>query len=729
MDSALPKPTTTAQTRARALLGRALPLVSVAVFVIAVLYRLTLLGQALYWGDLFLYFYPLEAFVRESLRAGRIPLWNPYILCGQPLVGNPQAWVFYPSTALLSVLPVWLYFTVGTVLHVLLAGMGAYLYLRRRCGERLSALLGALTFAGSGFLIARLQFPPMVQSAAYLPWLLLLIDRMVDRPRVRDGALLALTVGLTLLAAHAQTAYLSFACGTAYALARLAQIRGHRTRAWTAFGGMAVALLLGVLSAAVQLLPALQLLPYTPREHLTWSEVNRFVFLPEHLLNFLYPTYYGHPARGDYWGAGNIWEPCVYVGLLPLLLAGYALFRASRRLAVRFFAMLGLVALWLAMGRYGGLYWLAYRLVPGIASFHDPARFTLLTTFALAALAAMGLRALRDRGVANRLRMAMVVVAAMDLWSFSAHFNPTLPPTALEHRPSALARMPKAGEGRVMPILEYEVWRRYVNYDDYGSMSDRYARELADTLIPNSAMRFGVEQGGGYEPVPVRAVMEVVEAVREGVYRQSPNLPLLLGLFNTHTILLPEGYRYPHPGLRPERARGTALFAVRDPFPRAWLVRQTRRVDGAARSLAAVSSPDFDPRGLAIVSGSPGLKHGSRGVREQGSRTTPMRLYSPASKDAFVADVDAGRAPGFLVWSATWYPGWQVEVDGVPARLERANHAFCGVVVPPGRHRVTFEYRPFIVRLGLYLSLVAAGLIACGLLHGFTVRTHRRRIP
>jgi len=716
--------------RAHSPRSRAVPFLIVAVFAAAVLYRLILLGEALYWGDLFLYFYPQAQVVHESLCTGIIPLWNPYVLCGQPLVGNPQSSVFYPTTALLTVLPVWLYFTVNLFLHVTLAGLGAYLYLRRRCGDRLSALLGAMTFCGSGFLIARLQFPPMAQSAIYLPWLLLLIDRLVDRPRVQDSALLALAVALALLAAHTQTAYLGFACGAAYAMARLYQIRRHAARAWRAFGGMTAGLLLGILGASVQLLPTLQLLPLSPREHLTWSEVNRFVFLPEHLINFIAPTFYGHPARGDYWGAGNMWEPCVYLGIAPLLLAGYAVFRAARRPAVRFFALLGLVSLWLAMGRYGGLYWLAYSVVPGLASFHDPARFTFLTTFALAALSALGLRALKDRGVSDAARGTLIVISALDLWWFSAHFNPTIPPSALASRPAALAAMPKAGEGRVLHVLEYEVWRRYVNYSDYGSESSHYTRELADTLIPNIGMRFGVEQGGGYEPVPVRAVVEVVNAVREAVYRQSPNLSGLLGLFNARVLVLPQGYRYPHPGLKAVTTRGATVLAVRVPLPRAWLVRRTLRVDGEERSLAAVCAPDFDPRRMAVVSGSRGLEYGSKGVWEYGSggAMEPYSITSSRHHSTFAAVVEAGDAPAFLVWSAAWYPGWRATVDDRPALVERANHAFIGVAVPPGKHRVAFAYQPFVFRLGLYLTLAAAAIITCGMSYGFTVRPYRRRI-
>jgi hypothetical protein len=714
----------TPHTRPRSLFHRIGPFLVIAGFVLAVLYRLVLLGEALYWGDIYLYFYPLEQHVGTSIRAGELPLWNPYVLCGQPLVGNPQSWVFYPSTLLLTFLPVWLYFTVNTLLHLVIAGVGTYLFTRRLTADRLGAILAGITYAASGFLIARLQFPTMVQSAAYLPWLLIMVDRIIDRPRIWHAALLALMVMLELLAAHTQLAYMSFGCATLYALARLYQIRRHKGRARRAFGEMVGALVVGILGASVQLLPALQLFGLSTRERLTFTQANRFLFLPEHLVNFIFPRYYGDPALGDYWGEGNLWEPCVYLGILPLVLAGYAVYRSARRPAVRFFALAGLIALWLAMGRFGGIFWLAYYAVPGLASFHDPARFTFITTFAFAVLAAIGLRALRERGVQDRYRAAIVALAALNLWAFSAHLDPTLDPASFAYRSRVLAYTPSRGEGRVFTALRDTVWKRYLNYSDYGPDSARYAHELTDTLAPNIGMRFGVEEGSGYEPVPIRAVTQVDGLVRQALDRQSPELPRLLALFNAHTLLLPQSTRFPHPELRHENARGVTALTVKEQTPRAWLVRKTVRIDGAERALAALTSPDFDPFRTAVVSGSNGL--GDHTGTTAPRADTVSFLRSDAHR--IVVDVNARPDAAFLVWSAAWYPGWRVAIDGSPALLEQANHAFCGVVVPAGRHRVEFRYDPVAVRLGLYLTLIAAAVILGSLTYGAVVRPHERRL-
>src|SRR5688500_7553940 len=129
------------------------PLAVIFCFVVAVLYPFTVFGRALYWGDLYLYFYPMQEFVRHTLLDGLIPLWNPYVLCGQPLIGNPQSWVFYPGTLLLLIMPVWLFFTVNAVVHLAVAGWGTYLFLKRICHDRMSAIVGAITYAGSGYLI------------------------------------------------------------------------------------------------------------------------------------------------------------------------------------------------------------------------------------------------------------------------------------------------------------------------------------------------------------------------------------------------------------------------------------------------------------------------------------------------------------------------------------------------------------------------------------------------
>ena len=68
--------------------------------------------------------------------------------------------------------------------------------------------------------------------------------------------------------------------------------------------------------------------------------------------------------------------------------------------------------------------------------------------------------------------------------------------------------------------------------------------------------------------------------------------------------------------------------------------------------------------------------------------------------------------------------GWKVSIDGNPAQLVEADHAFTGVYVPAGSHRVEFSYKG----KGLAIGLVVTG-IALVILVGLWifVRVRRRR--
>ena len=75
-----------------------------------------------------------------------------------------------------------------------------------------------------------------------------------------------------------------------------------------------------------------------------------------------------------------------------------------------------------------------------------------------------------------------------------------------------------------------------------------------------------------------------------------------------------------------------------------------------------------------------------------------------------VADVTSD-APGLLVLTDLWYPGWSAEADGSPAPLYRADGYLRAVALPAGAHRVVFRYRPLSFHAGAVVSLLAAGTL------------------
>ena len=309
---------------------------------IATLCALTLLfyrgialsNQILPGVDAFTYFYPYRAYAAQAIREGQIPLWNPYLFLGVPFVANAQSAVFYPLNLALAALPAPKLVAWSIVLHVALGAALAYLYARLVLrASPLPALLGASAFALGGFLSGQVEHINQLNVSAWFPLLLLLWEL---RRRARWPALLGLgvTIGLGLLAGHAQSTYISAAGLGVYALLPhlIEGVRALQGRVpWrpalrqlgTTLLHLALAGLLGAALAAVQLVPTLELSGRSIRGGgLSYREVVAFSLKPlPRLLRYTFlPPWGGNLAQ--VYGGSFFTEYLAYVGLIPLLLAG-----------------------------------------------------------------------------------------------------------------------------------------------------------------------------------------------------------------------------------------------------------------------------------------------------------------------------------------------------------------------------------------------------------------------
>ncbi len=374
---------------------------------LALFWRWLIQGQVLYLGAVFFQFWPWYTLVRRSLLAGEWPLWNPWLGSGAPLLANLQSAVFYPPTLLSLALPAEQTITLSVAGHLALAGLLMYGYARRLGLSGFAALLSGLTFMLSGYLTGRTQFPPMVSAAAWLPLLLWLGEKLARRPQPAAGVWLAVGLALPLLAGHAQLWFYSLCLLTAYLLLRRLQVAGWRGL-WPVIITLTAAVAAALLLAAVQILPTAEYLLRSPRgtgaeRHFALS----YSFWPWRLITLAAPDFFGHPARQNYWGYANYWEDHAYMGLLPLVLVGLALFRRFGRhpgdlprpvwQVIPIFGALIPVSILLAMGWNTPVYLWVFDHVPGFGYFQAPARLLIWYTVAVAVLTGAGAEMLTRR--------------------------------------------------------------------------------------------------------------------------------------------------------------------------------------------------------------------------------------------------------------------------------------------------------------------------------------------
>jgi hypothetical protein len=713
-------------------------------------------------------FHPDQLFARGRIRGGELPIWNPLTGAGQPLLAQQQTAPFYPGTLLTFVLPYWESLGFVAALKLLLAAWGTYLLGRTFALGRLAALLAGVAFGFGTYLTTWLEHP---HSNAYilLPWLLLLVHRVIVRGRTGDVLALGSAGGLALLAGHPQSALIVMlpAAGLAACLLvdRPASEAPGRARA---AGLLAAAALLSLLIGAVMLLPFAEALlqAYNSSRGGGVAE-GRIVY------SFFFPEFWG---RGDKFiidgGPLNFPERTAYFGALPLALAVSGLVAKRPSRVQLFFAIAGTASFLAVIDT--PLWADVVREIPGLASI-QLARLLVIVSFCGAILAGFGLQRLIEGDATARKRMltafAVFAVLAPAAWALQQG----VPYDAFD---DALAQLPQQGlDGDLPEVIQFSAVLRWLTLALFGvvllTLTVRFpqaAMSLAMVALLVSAVEL-VMLNRGWNPATDKSLVEppVPDSVRFvqnslGSGRMAadaegfgPNVPSRYGLRDARTHGLPVLERYSRlwlsrggtglqrTTLRPDTSvapRALDLFGVTRIFspgptddsplefdgqgglvlgnanalPRAYVAygwRSAESIDEAAAGVATLEPSALQARPVV---------ERIAGDRDRSDPATPARIVSDEPTEVSV-EFEAKQA-GLLVLHDNFYPGWKAYVDGEEADIHPANLTFRAVQVPQGRHRARFTYEPLSVRAGGLLSTLGVITVLGG---AVIVGVRRRR--
>ena len=701
----------------------------------------TILGRDV--ADMFLHWL---RFAVSSIWQGQPPLWNPYLSSGLPFVSNPQPALFYPATWLVLLVPATSALGLVAMLHVWLAGVGMYAWLRSEGASVEGALFGAAVFAFSGYFFARVRAGHLgvITTGAWLPLVLWAYRRAVARRSWGLAVAGGLPVGLSILAGHtASFVYVAlglFAYATFCAWGMWREERSVRA-VWFPLAWMGVMLLVGLALAAVQLLPMAELVAHSTRQAApSYDFAARFSWPPGYLLTLLVPNFFGEPTRTGYWGDGVYDEFIYYVGILPLLLA--LLGGRLRHRLTPFLLSLGLGALLLAFGEYGSLHPLFYRFVPLFQTMRAPARAGFLFTLTVAALAGLTLTALQSSTREKRLRvleplkrslvlviaggaLAVVVVgfmafawgreanpAAGRLWhqanqttlflvffllsaSLLASWRDAVRPRAvlgLLALGLAVLDLWTFGNGIVKPVdvQESAYWRVVAQAVDDPQTARVLPWGLND-IEQNGGMGFWLRSVFGYDPLTLQRYEEFITSWPDPRAR---TYDLLNAGYLVTTA--PQEFAEDHlpaPRLLLEES-GVWVYERPGVLPRAWVVPQVEVLDDAD-ALIRIHEADFDPRATALVD----VPLDCEGTVVEEPGDVEIVRYEG---NRIEARVQSGG--GLLVFSEVDYPGWRATLDGESVPILRADYVLRALCVPAGEHRVVMVYDPPLLKIGLAIT-------------------------
>jgi hypothetical protein len=597
------------------------------------------------------------------------------------------------------------------------------------------------------------------------------------RSVVQNTLWLTLVVGLGVLAGHAQTAVYGLILISAYYLGRV--ISSSRHLVILSLASFAVAVVIGLGLAAIQLLPATELTRESQRAGgLDDLKVLTHSYWPPRLLTLFSPDFFGDPAQNNFWGYDNYWENAAYIGVLPLLLAMWAAtpprfatwaLRGRKRqeagqrvsesthpksnlqpltsnfqLPTPFFASAVVVSLILAFGWFTPIYPFLYKVVPEFGLFQGPARWLVVTTAGLCVLAGLGVQRWLEHGFSLRaaqrwtlIGLALIIAGVAGLFILKGQFTTF-----------GLATL------RLGILLIVSGWLFRSKIKNQKSEIIIFAVIALDLTTAHFALNPALPPDIYHASNPAAEAIKADGRAGRAFYFDADEQAIKFGKYLAQDKKFigygPNDLGY-WLGFRATLTPNTAMIdgvPMANNFDSLIIGRYQNLLDQinalpldqalpllSRMNVAYIVSPR--PLNLPIV------YRGDEVTIYRNVDILPRAWIAPIDADlAQVSSVlpgssiesltDSGNAitiraaspvAGWLILADAYYPGWYAAIDGASIEIQLANAAFRAVKLPAGSHQVEFWYEPMPVKFGGLISLICLAGVIIGL-----VSTSRSRI-
>ena len=350
------------------------------------------------------------AVLRET---GGFAQWNPYILGGLPYAAAQHGDIFYPTFILRLLLPVDQALTWSFLIHLFLAGLFTYAFLRAWGLGFFPSLVGGAAYMLSGQIASYVSpgHDGKMYVSALAPLVLWMIVRGMRDGRIWAWGVLAVATGLCVLSPHYQmTYYLGVLAGgfTLWLAFRKGEDALDRRTALVRLGWGIGAAVLGLAIGGIQFWPFFEYLPFAARGvERGWKYATSYSMPPEELINTYLPQFSGIVEH--YWGRNPLKLHSDYLGAAALVLAGAGL--GSPRRGFRWFWIgATIVALLVALGGHTPFYQLWYQL-PMMKVVRAPGMVFFLVSLATGVFAALGTERLLAGQVGQRYLIGWGIAA------------------------------------------------------------------------------------------------------------------------------------------------------------------------------------------------------------------------------------------------------------------------------------------------------------------------------
>jgi len=675
-------------------------------------------------SDLIPYIYGTKQFIYDTFqKLHEVPLWNPYFMFGQPIAGNVQYNIFYPLNIFFFLIPFFKALWMYQVVHMVIAGTGAFLLAGHTGASRNGSLVAACLYMLNGRLLYYINagWLHLFTSICLIPLLLLTALLLLEREKRAYAIGLGLVFFMMFTSGNPQHAL--FFCFLFFG-----QIIWHMLRLpskaerLSLFYRILLAGLLSFLLISIQLFPALEQTYLSsrilatgslPGFHFNWDAAQwfRILFRPEILFH------------------DHAWELCAYIGIGGMILAFYGFSPLRKHLPL--IVIWGVIPFLVSMGPDFPPAAMLLRAVPGMDILSSSSRYFIFSILILTLMAGHGFDKLVDSFKANSKKMHVYLLLAALMLSIAGLL---IPPSG---HIGSWVQVRFFGAIAVFLTLAFlYLWRGTMFFkiiligwliadpllfatqvlkENYKLKDFKPPLKIINTLaqitgpvrvatIQPEALRdsllnpfddwisfkYGIRRAGGDEPLAMRRTLNFLARMDgTGMIQKAmwgfrlwgfarPDLFNIAGVTHLITFRPMES-----PQLR---------FVVRD----------------------SITMPHFHG---GWWRGQPVYLYENKGALPRaflwpGSRNNPVRPVeiNIVSPNRIQLRVHAGQA-GRLVVSESFHPGWRAFSRDKSFKLEPFLNAFISMQVPPGNFEILLDFFPQSLRIGLWLTLAGFMLV------------------
>lgn len=216
----------------------------------------------------------------------------------------------------------------------------------------------------------------------------------------------------------------------------------------------------------------------------------------------------------------------------------------------------------------------------------------------------------------------------------------------------------------------------------------------------------------GYSGIKPRAYQDYMD-----VLGGAPLNPTLWRMANVKYVITDRPIAYPGLSLVDSAAQ-SYVYNYREVLPRAYFVNKVDTKAGLDL-LNMVKFNQFDPKEAAYLE--------KETLKADAPDSTAYVRITNYDDELIQMDVNAS-GNNFLFLGDTYYPnGWKATIDGKETQIYRTNHAFRGIMVPKGTHKVEFIYHPESFYISMYIELILSALVILMLVFGIYLEFRNKR--